>query len=567
MALFILFWGITIPLSFYILALALVFFKMSTFVLLTPFDAIDVIREPFFFGEVSTVIAIAIAILFFWQYIKSEYAKYIHYREHRIYSVSLQELSRIWGAGNVVVSQKETIPVLYLKNFNQERTREFVSKYMEKNIRFFPQEKLEIIFELLKIIETDAINVPSVASKFKNDPERTGNYQAVVTPDGKRSYDIFKEITLYEHTINVAEKAIEFLKDKDPISFETIMCDGIIVALAHDIGKLHKIKQFNKEYPDEILTQNPHQAISKMFFSETWPGYISIEDAIYNHHSAPNSTALLTRMIIAADKEARKMEQLNWQTKRSEENKANTLPIITLPGSVQNIFDQNNGEIDTGEMPLVVLAKKSRKKGKDEEKEKRKSIEQNDALKEVVNSTNHLPIHEEDTSEKEEAMVVAPPIEQAPTERQYDEAMPIDYNDEIEEKIIADLRTSINQYTLEKPQGIQSINYDACVLFSVTHFNSIIKKHIYTTGEDIKEIKKIGMYISSKFFEKGYTLYMSKDAGCSTFYINIEAKQYKFFCVPLKAEIFNMDTFELDSLKDDWMKRIKVTDYRSGDEG
>lgn len=563
MVFFIILWSILIPLSFFILAHTLVFFKMGTLVFLTPIEALGVLREPAFLGEISTVVAVVLAILFFWQYIKSEYAKYIHNREHKIYSVTLSELAHIWRAGNIVVAPKETIPVLYLKNFDQERTKEFVARYMEKNIRFFPQEKLEIIFELFKILEKEAVNVPSVASKYKNDPEKTGNYQSVITPDGKRTYDVYSEVTLYNHTINVAEKAIEFLKEKDPISFETIMCDGIIVALAHDIGKLHQITQFNKEYPDEILTQNPHQAISKMFFSEMWPGYLSIEDAIYNHHSAPNSIALLTRMIIVADKEARKFELLEWQTRRSEEKKTVTTVPVSVPSIAENEGNEKVEDSKAFVMPTVEVGKKSRTKKKQEEQQKLKEI---DSL-EVLPSTILTNAVEESEEKEPEKLIVAPPSEQAPEVREYDEAMPIDYNDEIEEKIIADLRVAINQYTLEKPQGIQSISYDACVLFSVTHFNNIVKKHIYTTGDDPKEIKRIGMFISSKFFDKGYTHYMSKDAGCSTFFIDIDQKKFKYFCVPIKAEVFNMNTFELDALKDHWMKKIIVTDFRSSSEG
>lgn len=545
--------GIFALTSVYLFAFALVFFHTREIYLITPSDAVDVLRNPNFFSEISTVIAVAFVFILLYMYIKSEYKKYQHLRENRIYSVSLQELAQIWGADRIDTIIKETIPVLYLKNFTQDRTRDFVVKYMEKNMRFFPQEKLEIIFELLKILEAEAISIPSVASKFRSDPEKTGNYQAIITPDGKTSYDVFHDVTLFNHTMNVVEKAIEFLKDKDPISFETSMCDGIIVSLAHDIGKLHKISQFNKEYPDEILTQNPHQAISKMFFGEMWAGYANIEDAIYNHHSAPNSTSLLTRMIVYADKEARKMEMLAWQLKRNEE-KRNTSEDAQEQGATTKTTEPtkedagNKEETEKPSAPVENSGKKSRASKRDKTKENESEVDEQNA-------------------EKANYEIAPPMTDKEPFKVQYDTPESIDFTDELEAKIISDLRANINVYTLENPKGIHSISYKDTILFSVTFYNNIIKKHIYTDGTDSNLAKKIGMFISATFYDKDYLRYMQRDAGCSTFFLTIEKKQYKFMSVPFKAEVFNMNTFELDAKKDDWLKGIQISEFRAGIQG
>lgn len=546
--------GITlfVMVAVYSFTFALVFFHTKQIYLLTPYDVVDVLRDPAFFAHISTVIAVLSALLLLYMYVKSEYKKYQHLRENRIYAISLKELSQIWGAGRVDTPIKETIPVVYLKNFTQERTRDFVVKYMEKNMRFFPQEKLEIIFELLKILETEAVLIPSVASKFRNDPEKLGSFQAIITSDGKTMYDVFHDVTLFNHTMNVVEKAIEFLKDKDPISFETSMCDGIIVALAHDIGKLHKIRQFNKEYPNEILTQNPHQAISKMFFGEMWAGYISIEEAIYNHHSAPNSTSLLTRMIIYADKEARKAEMLEWQLRRNEEKRTfadtqNLSEHITVPV----LEDEQHGHLSTKETEACTMnaGKKSRSKGRNMAK-----IENHDKEEEGDIKSTH----------EEKSFIISTPFTHEDSHKpQYDTPESIDFNDDLEAKIISDLRENINIYTLEKPQGIHSISYNDTVLFSVTFYNSIIKKYIYIHGEDDQLIKKIGMYISAQLYNKGYIRYMHKDAGCSTFFLTINQKQYKYMCVPFKAEVFNTNSYALDLKKDAWLKSIHVSEYRA----
>ncbi len=508
---------------------ALVYLKINYLVILTPSAAIEVLTDGTFLSEIIAVVASMAAVFLAYKFIKSEYEKYQYYREQRIYTVSLQELAQIWGSGKMDIVKKETVPVLYLKNFMEERTRSFIARYMEKNMRFFPQEKLEIIFDLLKILETEGIKAPSVASMFRSDPEKTGNYQAVVTQDGKTSYDIFSEISLYDHSLNVAEKAVEYLKEKDPISYETSLCDGIIVALAHDIGKLQKISQFNKEYPNEILLNNPHQAISKMFFAEMWPGYSAIEDAIYNHHSAPNSGALLTRMIIDADKKARAAEMLDWQTKRNSEKKQKETGSGGEADSKKEASSESEDEKPLEKMQETVTEKKSR-------------------------SRTRVP---EQASEPQKFIIAKPePTEVVEFKRQEPEQ--IDYTDELERKIFDDLRLAINKYTLEKVQGISSISHSDTILFSVLFFNSIVKKHVYTNGDNPDEIRRIGQFIASKMYEKGYTNYMTKDFGCSTFFLSVSGKRYKFICIPIKSEVFNMDAFALDQNKDAWLKSIEI---------
>jgi len=536
-------------------------------------DVINVLRDPSFFGQTVTVLSLLAALTLLYFYVRSEFKKYILLHEKVIYSVSLQELARIWGANTNVATEVETIPVLYLKNFTQERTREFITHHMEGNMRFFPTEKLEIIFELFKILETDAISVPSVAYKFKNDPEKTGNYQSIITPDGKTSYDIFSEITLYDHTINVAEKCIEFLKDKDPISYETSMCDGIIVALAHDIGKLLKIQQYNKEFSDDILIQNPHQAVSKLFFGEIWAGYTSIEDAIYNHHSAPNATSLLTRMIVSADKEARSQEMLTWKLERAKKNAENkeSKPKEEDAQNAKNqettLDEKKDGE---PELPTISTEKRSRAKERDRKKAEAKSNNKNAELEKLkeedIDNGDFIEDESENTPTEQKPLIIAPAdIEHKQLEMVYDEPLPIDFTDDLEAKIIAELREKINQHTLEKVQNIQSISKNDEIYFSITFYNSVIKKHVYTQEGNTDELKKIGMYISSVFHDKGYTQHMKKDAGCSIFFLTVGKKEYKFICIPFKASVFNMSSFELDSIKDEWLKSISISMYRGSE--
>jgi len=298
-------------LFFYATAHLLVFFKLGHFILLSPIGAQSVLRDPLFRGEFFVALAFLFLMTSALFFIHNEYHRFKEENERAIYKISLAELSQLWSPEerhSATESKKQEDFNIPDNTVFLDRSKFFFEKWIKPSISFFPKEKLSIIIELFKILEADGVKAPSVAKYFDKDPERTGSYKSPVTASGLSSYDVFYQINLYEHTMNVLDESIKYIIKKDAITYETVICDAVIVALAHDIGKLGVVSLYGTEYPSEILKNNPHPHISKLFFSESWPGYELIEEAIFSHHSAPKSNALLTRMIIEADKEARKKE-------------------------------------------------------------------------------------------------------------------------------------------------------------------------------------------------------------------------------------------------------------------
>jgi hypothetical protein len=603
---------------FYVIAHLLVFLKIGHFILLSPIGAQSVLRDPIFRGQFFLAIlflALVVVVIFF---IHGEYIRYRAEREQRVYKISLEKLSKLWSADrkSTNVKKKEADEAFQIPEnaINLDRSKVFFDEYIIPSISFFPREKLSIIIELFKILESDGIKSPSVARIFDKDPEKTGSYKSVVTSAGLTSYDIFYKINLYEHTMNVLDESIKYIIKKDGITYETVLCDAIIVALAHDIGKLGKITLYGTEYSNEIFKNNPHHHISKLFFSESWPGYEAIEEAIFSHHSAPKSNALLTRMIIEADKEARKKELAEYMQK----NKAKTKEVES---------EEEKEDEKEGESSSTPVKNDSDKKNIAKEEEKADEIQSKDApqertkelsIKEVSVQEEAKPIKEEQpkveenlaplpakiapspvstgqgrkrkrretpldlekiskdaesiemeiTQEKEVPKIVGENRNDGTKQKKSNPTIPIEYTDEIENNILGELRAHINEYDEESIKGIKSMSYDVTIFFSVVFVNQVVEKYIHVdSGLDPKERKQqiisITKYIAGIWCDKGYTDFMSKNIGCSEVFLTIDDKRYKFLSIPINGAVFSMDAYALEESKDQWMRKILFSRFRS----
>lgn len=516
-------------LALYIITVLVVYLKLGIFIKVLPWEIFEIIQEPFFRIEIFSLIFLSILIVGFSAYIKGEYRKYHFLKENRIYSVTLEEIAKIWNNHTTETIVKQTIPVLYFNDFKEIRTKEFIEKNIKKHIKFFSQEKIEIIFELLQILENDGILASSVASKFKSDPEMSGAYVKLLLPN-LTSYDLFSQINLYTHTMNVADKIVEHLQSHDPLSFETSLCDAIIVALAHDLGKLPRINLYNKELDKAILQSNPHPALSAMLFREFFPGFEEIEQAILLHHGASTSTSNLVRAIVSADKEARKMEQALWFEQRK----------LQL---AQESMEKTEAK------PLEKELKKE-KLSHDIELKIEEPASLKDRLKSFRSTVENLKVLEENIQEKDTSSYASP--------------YPLEYSDEIEHEIFQRLKGAINDYGLEKIQEIKSISYGDSILYSIKFFSQIVEElfHSDLLSEDSKKAQGATKYIVSKLYGKGWTMFLKPEMGCSTFFLELGGKQYKYICVPLRASIFNENSVDLEKNKPLFLKKIIINEFK-----
>jgi hypothetical protein len=219
-------------------------------------------------------------------------------------------------AGRIIVANTQLVSCFAERNLSP-----FLSK--------FSKEEFKMLRFLLKLLEKRGL-CPSVASNFEQDYDVkqfrncNGNKPIPVTSDGKTSYEILSSYTLLEHSINVATIIIEEIKSRTNTS-SILMPKAIIIALAHDIGKIAKSPNnsaINKEEVDsvqvldKVAVSTDHPFISGMIIQERFPNYPHIEEVVtlvQEHHVPVDKNAsLYAQALKAADKKARRQEMSAW---------------------------------------------------------------------------------------------------------------------------------------------------------------------------------------------------------------------------------------------------------------
>ena len=246
----------------------------------------------------------------------------------RIKTVTLDELSKIWITAE---RQEEILRMKLMEEVNEEMevrnavlatiifeinsSYDFFDKYIKPNLRFINLKELVVIRDLLVILEKEG-SVSSVAKAYGEDPEVI-RFQSEQAGD-RTSYEIYATFSLYDHTLRVARKILEEIKkgERDVnIGWEFKIGKALVIALAHDIGKIEIIKHLKISQPHIIREKISHAAVSqKMFLS----AFFDYEDAsemgelILNHHSARKDLDHIGVHLVNADKEARKEEMTVW---------------------------------------------------------------------------------------------------------------------------------------------------------------------------------------------------------------------------------------------------------------
>jgi hypothetical protein len=177
-------------------------------------------------------------------------------------------------------------------------------------------------------------------------------------------------------------------------------------------------------------------------------------------------------------------------------------------------------------------------------------------------------IEMEITQEKEVPKIVGENRNDGTKQKKSNPTIPIEYTDEIENNILGELRAHINEYDEESIKGIKSMSYDVTIFFSVVFVNQVVEKYIHVdSGLDPKERKQqiisITKYIAGIWCDKGYTDFMSKNIGCSEVFLTIDDKRYKFLSIPINGAVFSMDAYALEESKDQWMRKILFSRFRS----
>lgn len=205
--------------------------------------------------------------------------------------------------------KKENRSTVYV-NFKNPKGNEIFSHIIMPHIDRLLEDEISIIIDLLRLLE-DKGDIPSVVSYTEKDPE-VKYKRDILTEDGLTSYEILRKVSLYDHTLNVVRIIYEELKRHSRTNYVLLLGKAIIVALAHDIGKIKKMEERFENISPEIFSVQPHHHLSKIFFQKMYPEYKDrkiVIEAIDNHHAIKIQGGNdLIKLLVAADKGAREFE-------------------------------------------------------------------------------------------------------------------------------------------------------------------------------------------------------------------------------------------------------------------
>ncbi len=303
--------------------------------------------------------------------------------------IALEELSKIWRMECfenqeakekykeelIQEIKKETINDKTESSiFKNERLQSFYNKHIKNNKSMEPLPK-NVIIGIMKLLEEKG-SCPSVVQNPKNE----NDYDATRLAHQKNEYGLLSQVTLLEHSLNVAE---ELLRLHD-FSYLTMPRD-IIAALGHDLGKI-------PEYHVGVYATGDHPDISLYVLSQI-EGYKEIqcrkevEDAITKHHLAPKEP--FSKDLIKADHTARQEElkalkekQMAEQLKANQDAESKKQEANQPPQ--QQIEQKSNQEIEQNAESQIEQQEPNKAAATENEKQSDDNGAQSD---DIINST------------------------------------------------------------------------------------------------------------------------------------------------------------------------------------
>lgn len=240
-------------------------------------------------------------------------------------TITLEEASRYWLSQDriEVIGNDRPIIKLAIMESNDEHVKYFAHMTLKKLIeeREIEWEDALIITDIIFFLQEVASDISSI-SHYAQDSNI--DYQRNVYSTGQTYYDIYSQISLLDHSLNVAKMIIE----DEEVRNNFKLGSAVIAALAHDIGKINfsnsnfvwaKDENFQK-----IIHQKTHEVISKFaldkmirhkysFNNEKLEQLHLVYEAIELHHTRAidkNNTIqnILIDALKRADHKARKNE-------------------------------------------------------------------------------------------------------------------------------------------------------------------------------------------------------------------------------------------------------------------
>ncbi len=243
-----------------------------------------------FVGLASLLVIIMAAVLIFGRK-KQKTVQKIHLSElsslwarEGTRTIHISELSPLWRDQETVAEEVETVEL------QNPRATAFMEKIETWSwFTKFPRQKT-ICTRILMLLDKEG-HCPSVVD-LHGDVE--GGWD-------ENTYRLLARTNLLDHSLNVAEEAVELLCDAKAWH---VIPDTMIAALAHDLGKLESLRGYLYslgEHP--VAAERPLAAIAEF---STLPKKNEILQAIKLHHKKPRG--LLGTTLKKADQRARQKE-------------------------------------------------------------------------------------------------------------------------------------------------------------------------------------------------------------------------------------------------------------------
>ncbi len=413
---------------------------------------------------------------------------YTQLNQNKKIEIKLEDIAHIW-TNEIEEVEKERIVKEYNhspfliraindKIYNSKRIQRFNSESIISNIRYFKDEELYIINEVLAFLDNNlkVSSVPSYTADTENTYINDQNYFKEFNT-GKTNVKLLSQITLVEHTINVVTHAIKEyrkIENDDAFSVDSLKLSTVIIAaLSHDIGKIIN-NNFLKEIGlDEVIVKEMnHTDISIAYFKNfiekigNFDEKEMISKSIKEHHSSILPSDKLSKLIFIADKEARKKESSEL--------------IIELKQAAQEKIEKYERlkKLSNDKLQNDMLKKQLEEKDKLIKKLKNE---------ENISSPQKEPVKEEITQDKNVSI----------NKEEYDAAKSIvssevvnkvqNYKERDTEKLIEFIKKNINRYT---KRGNSLILREKDLIDNPKDFLKSIsdEENIYFTYQGIKEV-------------------------------------------------------------------------------
>jgi hypothetical protein len=230
---------------------------------------------------------------------------------------------------------------------------------------------LFVVFILLKKLDKNDI-CPSVVDKFAGDSDKNkqqSNYfelekfRDASSLRSVNAYDILSNITLVEHSVNVALWTLRYIFENN--YGYPIIISAVLVAFAHDIGKIPEI--YEEELARYTTTDHPYASANYLKKLTTFSSIPNermklIEESILRHHgkieSKSDAQNIFHEILKKADHNAREMEIQAYQQSQGKFIN-DELPLLKVAdfdfplGDEESVYDDEQDEDEINILALV----------------------------------------------------------------------------------------------------------------------------------------------------------------------------------------------------------------------